>query len=74
MQDVGRTMVVIGALLLVGGAILLLASRMGLPLGRLPGDVAFRGKHFAVYAPIATCLVLSLLLSLLLWLASHLRR
>jgi hypothetical protein len=68
MQDVGRIFVVAGAFLLVGGGLLLFAARMGLPLGRLPGDVAFRGKHFAVYAPIATCLVLSLILSLLLWL------
>jgi len=64
----------LGALLLVGGCVLLLVSRLGLPLGRLPGDISVRGKNFTFYAPIATCLVLSLVLSLLIWLVNHLRR
>jgi hypothetical protein len=63
-----------GILLVVSGGPLLLAGRLGLPLGRLPGDIAVRGKHVSFYAPIATCLVLSILLSLLLWLLNHLRR
>jgi len=40
----------------------------------LPGDIAVHGKHFAFYMPIATCLLLSLALSLALWLVNHLRR
>jgi hypothetical protein len=72
--QLGRVLIGFGILLVVAGAIVLLASRMGLPLGRLPGDFAIRGKHFAFYAPVATCLLLSVVLSLVLWLVNHLRR
>jgi len=65
----GRLFIALGILLLAGG-LLLLADRLGFPLGRLPGDIAVHGKHFAFYMPIATCL----LLSLALWLVNHLRR
>ena len=50
------------------------ASGLGLPLGRLPGDFAVRGKHFAFYAPLATSLTLSIVLSVLFWVIHHLRR
>ncbi len=74
MAPIGRLFIALGILLVLAGGLLLLAGRLGLPLGRLPGDIAVRGKHFAFYAPIATCLLLSLLLSLALWLVNHLRR
>jgi len=74
MQSPGRLLILTGALLLVAGGLVLLVNRLGLPLGRLPGDVAIRGKHFAFYAPIASCLILSVLLSLLIWLINHFRR
>ncbi len=57
-----------GFVLLALGAIVLLLNRFNLPLGRLPGDVAWRGKNTTVYFPWVTCLVLSVLGSLLLWL------
>ena len=61
--------------MLVGlGALVLLFGRMGLPLGRLPGDIAIRGRHGSFYAPIATCLLISVVLSLLMWLVNSLRR
>jgi hypothetical protein len=72
--SIGRLLIALGALMLVLGCILLLAGRTGLPLGRLPGDIAVRGKHFALYAPIATCVLISVLLSLVMWLVNHLRR
>jgi len=74
MAPLGRMLIVLGALLLVAGGFLLLAARMGLPLGKLPGDIAWRGRHVSVYAPIATCLAVSILLSLLAWIVNHLRR
>jgi hypothetical protein len=74
MAPLGRMLIALGALLLVAGCLILLASRLGLPLGRLPGDIAVRGKHVTFYAPIATCLLLSILLSLLFWLVNHFRR
>jgi Protein of unknown function (DUF2905) len=74
MQDVGKLLVGLGVLLIVVGALVLLFGRMGLPLGRLPGDIAIRGRHGSFYAPIATCLLISLVLSLLMWLLNHFRR
>ena len=67
-------LIALGLLLLLTGGLILLAGRIGFPLGRLPGDIALRGKHWSFYAPIATCLLLSVVLSLILWLINSLRR
>jgi hypothetical protein len=74
MQDAGKLLVGLGVLLVVVGALVLLFGRIGLPLGRLPGDIAIRGRHGSFYAPIATCLLISVVLSLLIWLVNTLRR
>jgi len=71
MSELGKGLVGIGILLVAVGAVLLLASRMGLPLGRLPGDVSYRGRNFSVYFPLGTCIVLSVLLSLAFYLISR---
>lgn len=65
MSELGRSLVTIGLGIAALGALLMLAGRAGLPLGRLPGDFAWKGKGFSVYLPIASCLVVSLLLTLL---------
>ena len=62
-----------GALLLVAGAVVLLASRMGLPLGRLPGDLAWRGRYGSVFVPLGTSLLLSVVLSVLFWIIGRFR-
>lgn len=74
MQDFGRVLIGLGVLLLIAGGLVLLAGRVGLPLGRLPGDIAVRGKNYTFYAPIATCVVISILFSLVMWLVNHFRR
>lgn len=55
-----------GALLVIAGALLVLASRLHLPLGRLPGDLHWRGRHTEVWFPLGTSLLLSVLLTLVL--------
>ncbi len=67
-------MISVGALLVVAGALLLLASRFGLPLGRLPGDFSWRGRNMAIYLPLGTSLLLSILLSLFFYIVGHFRR
>jgi hypothetical protein len=52
---------------------LVLAGRWNLPLGRLPGDITWRGKNAVVYFPIATSIVVSIVLSLILYLISRFR-
>jgi hypothetical protein len=76
MAELGKTFVGLGLLLAALGGAMLLASRFGLPFGRLPGDLHWRsrGGTTQIYFPVATCLVLSLLFSLILWLLRSFRR
>jgi Protein of unknown function (DUF2905) len=68
MADLGKALLVLGGVILLAGAILLLAGKFHLPLGRLPGDIVYRGKNSVFYFPIVTCIVISVVLSLILWL------
>ena len=68
MTDLGKILLVLGALIMIIGVGLLIAGRLNLPLGRLPGDIVYRGKHTVFYFPLATCIVVSVILSLLFWL------
>jgi hypothetical protein len=70
MARIGLSLIVLGILFLAAAGL----GRLGLPPGRLPGDISVRGKHFAFYAPLATCLLASIVLSLLFWLVSYFRR
>jgi Protein of unknown function (DUF2905) len=74
MNELGKALLGLGLLLAAIGAVLLLAGRIGLPLGRLPGDIAYRGKHVSVYFPLGTSILISIVLSILFYLFSHLRR
>ncbi len=74
MQDLGKTLVVIGAVIAgVGGAIWL-AGRVGLSLGRLPGDISYKGKNVNFYFPLGTSILISVVLSAALYLLSRFRR
>lgn len=74
MTDLGRILIGLGVLLVVAGAAVILLGRFNIPLGRLPGDITYRGKNSVFYFPIVTCIVLSVLLSIVMWLINHLRR
>jgi hypothetical protein len=73
MPGLGKALVIVGAVVIVLGLVLMLAARFNLPLGRLPGDITWRGKNTVVYFPIATSIVVSIVLSLLLYLISRFR-
>lgn len=73
MPDLGRMLIVAGLSLAVVGALLLLAPKLPW-LGRLPGDIVYKGEHTSFYFPIVTCLLLSAILSLAFWLISLFRR
>lgn len=70
----GRILIFAGIVLLAAALLVLLLNRLGLPLGRLPGDLSWRGKHVSAFAPLGTSLLLSLLLSLAIFLFGYLRR
>lgn len=73
MADIGKALLVLGLLLVVIGAVLLIASRFGIPLGRLPGDIAYRGERVSVFLPLGTSILISVVLSILLYLVSRFR-
>lgn len=73
-MDLGKLLIVCGAVLVVAGLIVILLSRAHLPLGRLPGDFLYRGKNTTVYFPLATSLVLSVVLSVVLYVISRWRK
>ena len=64
-RDVGRTLLILGGALALVGALILARGRLPW-LGRLPGDVVYRGERWVVYAPIVTSIVLSIVLTILL--------
>ncbi len=66
MASFGKALVLLGILLTVAGVILMLGARIPW-LGHLPGDIYIKKDHFTFYFPLATCLLLSLLLSLVLY-------
>jgi Protein of unknown function (DUF2905) len=74
MFDLGKAILGVGLLIVLVGALIMLAARFGLPLGRLPGDIAYRGKHVSVFVPIGTCIFISVVLSLVFYLISRLHR
>jgi hypothetical protein len=76
MNDIGRMLIIFGGLIVVIGLVLIAAGKMHLPIGRLPGDITWRSKsgNSAVYFPIVTSIVLSVLLSLVLWVINSFRR
>ena len=74
MNEMGKFLIVLGVVLVVAGVILVLLGRTQLPIGRLPGDIVYRGKNTTFYFPLATSILLSVVLSLVLYLISRFRR
>jgi hypothetical protein len=70
----GRMLIILGVALLVIGGIVMLLGRTGWPLGRLPGDILYRGKHTTFYFPLATSILVSVVLSIVLFLIGRLKR
>lgn len=71
MIESGKLLLILGAVIVVAGVILLLAGRFHWPIGRMPGDIVYRGKNTVFYFPLATSLLLSVILSLILWLVGR---
>jgi len=74
MADFGKLLIFIGLVLVVGGVLLVVLGRTNLPLGRLPGDILYSGKHTTFYFPLATSILLSVVLSLIFYVISRFRR
>ncbi len=74
MVELGRMLVILGVVLVVIGGIVMLLGRTGLPLGRLPGDILYRGKKTTFYFPLASSILISVVLSIVLFLIGRMKR
>lgn len=71
-QQIGKWLVVVGIAIVLLGAIVILLSRIG--LFKLPGDLEFGSKNWRIYLPIASCIILSIIVTVILWLINYFRR
>ena len=74
MTGLGKALIAFGGVIIAVGVIVVLAGKANIPLGRLPGDISYRGKNTAFYFPIVTCIVISVVLSLIMWLVNRFSR
>jgi Protein of unknown function (DUF2905) len=73
MTDIGKLLVIVGLVVIAAGLVLTFAGRAHLPLGKLPGDIVYRGKNTTFYFPLATSIVVSVVLSLILYLIGRIK-
>ncbi|MEN2984037.1 MAG: DUF2905 domain-containing protein [Dictyoglomaceae bacterium] len=73
MAFLGKWLIVLGIILVILGIFLAYGSKI-LPLGRLPGDIRIERKNFVFYFPITTCLVISLILTLIFSIIFYIRK
>ena len=74
MSDLGKLLILVGAVAIVAGGALMLLGRANIPLGRLPGDMVYRGENSTFYFPLATSILVSVVLSVVLYLIGRFRR
>ncbi len=67
MPGLGRTLVLLGVVLVIAGLVVTFAGRLPIRFGRLPGDIIWRGRNSTIYFPVVTCILLSLLLTIAMW-------
>jgi hypothetical protein len=66
-MPLGRLLITLGIVLVAAGLLVTFAGRLPVRLGRLPGDIYIHGKNSSFYFPLTTCIVVSALVSLVLW-------
>lgn len=74
MADLGKLLVFLGAGIVIVGVVFVLLGRMNLPIGRLPGDIVYRGKNTTFYFPLATSVLASVVISVLMYLIGKMRK
>ncbi len=68
MNNLGKPLIIMGLFLVAVGLVISFAPKLPTWLGRLPGDISFRRGNFSFYFPLATCLLISAILSFIIWL------
>ena len=74
LNELGKTLLVFGIVLVVAGVFLVSGAKLPFRLGRLPGDIAYQGRNGSFYFPVVTCILLSVALTLILWIVNLFRR
>ena len=74
MTEFGKVLILVGAVLVVAGVLVVALGRMNVPLGRLPGDIVYRGKNSTIYFPLATSILVSVVLSIVLYVVGRWKR
>ena len=74
LRETGKILIVLGIVLACIGALLAFSGKLPFRLGRLPGDIVCQGRNGSFYFPVVTCVLLSVVLTLLLWVVNHFRR
>lgn len=73
-MEIGKLLIFLGVALVIVGLAVVFLGRMNVPLGRLPGDFLYRGKRSTLYFPLASSILISAVLSILLYVISRWRR
>ena len=71
-QQIGKLLIFLGLIIVAAGLLFLVLGRFG--IFRLPGDLEFGSKNWRVYFPLASCIIISIILTLIFWLISYFRR
>lgn len=66
MENIGRLLMIGGVILFVVGGLIFLASKFGIPIGHLPGDIRINGEHGSFYFPLASSILISIVLTILI--------
>jgi hypothetical protein len=74
LSELGKLFLVLGVLLAAAGFLMVTGAKLPFHLGRLPGDISYKGRHGEFYFPVITCILVSAALTLLFWVVNHLRR
>ena len=72
LDSLAKILIYSGSALLVAGAVVFVLSRLG--FSRLPGDMAFGGKNWKIFIPIGSCIIISIVLTFILWLINHIKK
>jgi hypothetical protein len=67
MSDLGRSLLILGCIIAIAGAVLMFSDKLPW-LGRLPGDIHVKKENFSIFFPVTTCILVSLIISFILWL------
>jgi hypothetical protein len=73
-RELGKGLLVLGLVIAAVGVFLLAGAKLPFRLGRLPGDISYHGRHTSLYFPIVTCIVLSIVLTVIFWIIGTMRR